>query len=159
MENTQLPNDFKEFLKLLNENEVRYLLVGGYAVGYYGYPRATHDLDIWIAVDPSNAQRMVDVLVAFGFQAGGVAPELFLRKDEVVRLGVPPLRLELLMGVSGVEFDACHGRGIVDTIDGVEVRIIYLEDLRANKMASGRHKDLDDIGNLPDDWPVRSRAK
>lgn len=67
MENTQLPRDFKDFLKLLSSNDVHYLLIGGYAVGYYGYPRATHDMDIWIAVDPTNAEKMVDVMTGFGF--------------------------------------------------------------------------------------------
>ncbi len=73
MENTQLPEDFKDFLKLLNENEVQYLLIGGYAVGYYGYPRATHDMDIWIAVDPENAEKMIDVMTGFGFEKGALS--------------------------------------------------------------------------------------
>ena len=155
MENTQLPKDFKDFLKLLSENRVKYLLIGGYAVGYYGYPRATHDMDVWIAVEETNAARMVAVMEAFGFAAGAAAKEIFLRPDSVVRMGVPPLRLEVLMGISGVEFDHCYDRGIVDDIDGVQVKIIHLEDLRANKIASGRHKDLDDVSNLPETWPDR----
>ncbi len=76
MENTQLPEDFKDFLKLLNENEVQYLLIGGYAVGYYGYPRATHDMDIWIAVDPENAEKMIDVMIGFGFEKGALSKEV-----------------------------------------------------------------------------------
>ena len=107
MENTQLPEDFKDFLRLLNENEVRYLLIGGYAVGYYGYPRATEAMDIWIAIDPENAERMVDVMIGFGFEEGALTSELFLRTDGVVRLGVPPMRLEILMNASGVEFEDC----------------------------------------------------
>ena len=154
MENTQLPQDFKDFLKLLNENEVRYLLIGGYAVGYYGYPRATHDMDIWIAVDPLNAERMVEVMLAFGFAEGAVAKEVFLNSDRVVRLGVPPLRLEVMMDISGVSFESCDSRGLLDDIDGVEVKIIHLEDLIANKKASGRFKDLDDVSNLPEKWPA-----
>ncbi len=153
MENTQLPADFRDFLKLLNENEVRYLLIGGYAVGYYGYPRAAHDMDIWISVDPSHASKMVAVMESFGFGANTVAEEVFLKKDGVVRMGVPPLRLEVLMDISGVEFEDCYERGHVDDIDGVRVRVIHLEDLIANKIASGRHKDLDDVSNLPESWP------
>lgn len=154
MENTQLPEDFKDFLRLLSENEVQYLLIGGYAVGYYGYPRATHDMDIWIAVDPVNAEKMVDVMIGFGFEEGALTSELFLRGDGVVRLGVPPMRLEILMNASGVKFEDCYDRGVDDDIDGVAVRIIYLKDLLANKTAAGRHKDLDDVSNLPEEWPA-----
>ena len=154
MENTQLPEDFKDFLRLLNENEVRYLLIGGYAVGYYGYPRATHDMDVWIAIDPVNAEKMVDVMVEFGFEEGALTSELFLRTDGVVRLGVPPMRVEILMSASGVEFEDCYKRGIDDDIDGVAVKVIHLGDLRTNKAAAGRHKDLDDVNNLPEEWPT-----
>ncbi len=155
MENTQLPEDFKDFLRLLSENEVQYLLIGGYAVGYYGYPRATHDMDVWIAVDGLNAQRMVAVMEGFGFAPGAAAEEIFLRHDGVVRMGVPPLRIEVLMGISGVTFEDCYDRGIVDDIDGAQVKIIHLDDLRTNKVASGRHKDLDDVSNLPETWPEK----
>lgn len=157
MENTQLPKDFKEFLRLLNENEVRYLLIGGYAVGYYGYPRATHDMDVWIAVDEPNAERMVTVMEGFGFAPGATAKEIFLRPDAVVRMGVPPMRLEVLMGISGVAFEDCYDRGIIDFIDEEQVKIIHLDDLRANKVASGRYKDLDDISNLPESWPPETK--
>jgi len=152
MENMHLPEDFKDFLKLLYENEVKYLLIGGYAVGYYGYPRATHDMDIWIAVDPENAKKMTDVMTGFGFEAGAVSKEVFLKSDAIVRLGVPPLRLEILMSASGVEFQACYGRRLSDVIEEVPVNIIHLEDLLANKIAAGRHKDLDDVSNLPKKW-------
>ena len=153
MENTQLPRDFKDFSRLLNENEVRYLLIGGYAVGYYGYPRATHAMDVWISPDPDNASRMVEVMVAFGFDPDSFSAEVFLRRDAVVRLGVPPLRLEILMGISGVEFSECFDRGVLDEVDGAPVRLIHLQDLLENKKASGRHKDLDDVVNLPETWP------
>lgn len=153
MENTQLPEDFRDFLKLLNGSDVHYLLIGGYAVGYYGYPRATHDMDIWIAADPANAEKMVDVMTRFGFAEGAVDKEIFLQRDGVVRFGVPPLRLEILMSISGVTFEDCYARGLTDDVDGVAVRIIHLEDLLKNKIASGRHKDLDDVSNLPREWP------
>ena len=159
MENTHLPEDFKDFLRLLNENEVEYLLIGGYAVGYYGYPRATHDMDIWIAVDSENAEKMVDVMIGFGFGEGALSKEIFLNSDAVVRMGVPPLRLEVLMSASGVEFNDCYGRRLSDDIEGVEVKIIHLDDLLANKIASGRHKDLDDVSNLPTSWPNDSAIR
>lgn len=102
-----LPPDFREFLQLLNSHRVRYLLVGGYAVGYYGYPRATADMDIWVATDAENVERVLTALAEFGFAE--VEPELFAKEQQVIRMGVPPLRIELLTGVSGVEFEDCYG--------------------------------------------------
>ncbi|MDO9129926.1 MAG: hypothetical protein Q7U34_08670 [Anaerolineales bacterium] len=145
----ELPLDFKEFLKLLNEKSVRYLLIGGYAVGYHGYPRATNDMDIWIAVHPDNAQRIVDVLKEFGFDLPELTPDLFLKENKIVRMGNPPMRLEISTGISGVEFEESYASRIVDTLDGVEVNIIDLPHLKANKKAAGRLKDLADLENLP----------
>ena len=150
MENTQLPQDFKDFLSLLNENDVRYLLIGGYAVGYHGYPRATVDMDIWIAVDPDTAERMVKVMTAFGFDEGAVTRDVFLNKKGLIRMGIPPLRLEIMMGIDGVDFDECYERRIDDTVDGVDVKLISIMDLRRNKKASGRLKDLSDLEYLSD---------
>src|SRR5262245_45218473 len=95
-----LPDDFKEFLRLLNSAGVEYLLVGGYAVSHYGYPRATADMDIWIDRSPANADRVAAALRAFGFRPEAVPPALFLAENQVVRLGVPPLRLELITTIS-----------------------------------------------------------
>lgn len=103
-----LPPDFSEFLRLLNANEVRYLLVGGYAVGYHGYVRATADMDILVARDEENAQRLVDILQEFGFGVEDLSPELFLEEERVIRMGVPPVRIEILISISGVEFDECY---------------------------------------------------
>ncbi len=144
-----LPLDFKEFLKLLNEKSVRYLLIGGYAVGYHGYPRATGDMDVWIAIHPENAQKMVSVLRDFGFDHPELTPELFLQKNKIVRMGYPPMRLEISTGISGVEFEECYKSRVVDTLDDVEVNIIDLPHLKANKKAAGRLKDLADLENLP----------
>jgi len=89
-----LPNDFKELLESLNKNRVRYLLVGGYAVGIYGYPRATNDLDIFVAANEENATRVVEALKEFGFGGESLTPELFTRKDSLVVLGVEPLAID-----------------------------------------------------------------
>lgn len=89
----ELPDEFKEFLKLLNEKSVRYLLIGGYAVGYHGYPRATNDMDIWIAIHPDNAKKIVAVLCEFGFDVPELTPGLFLQENKIVRMGNPPMRL------------------------------------------------------------------
>ncbi len=143
-----LPPDFKEFLKLLKEYDVRYLLIGGYAVGYHGYPRATEDMDIWVAVHPDNAQKLVAVLKAFGFNDPDLNPNLFMQKPKIVRMGFPPMRLEISTSISGVEFDECYRTRIVDNLDGVEVNLINLENLKKNKKASGRAKDNADLENL-----------
>ena len=144
-----LPPDFKDFLKLLNVKKIRYLLIGGYAVGYHGYPRATNDMDIWIAIDQKNAELMVKVLKEFGFDTPQLSKDHFLEEDKIIRMGVAPMRIEILTSISGVEFDECYHKKILDEIDGIEVSIISLEQLKINKKASGRHKDLDDYENLP----------
>jgi len=144
-----LPPDFKEFLQLLNKHQVDYLLIGGYAVGYHGYPRATGDMDIWVAINPENANKLVAVLAAFGFEATDISADLFLQSNNVIRMGAPPLRLEILTTISGVEFADAYAQRITETIDGVAVNIISLDLLKANKRASGRLKDLSDLENLP----------
>jgi predicted nucleotidyltransferase len=148
MATTRLPPDFKEFLQLLGANGVEYLLIGGYAVSYHGYPRTTGDMDLWVALNRRNAENVVAALRAFGFEMPELSAELFLEEDRIIRLGVPPFRIELLTAISGVEFGECYERRVVDSIDGVPVNIIRLEDLKANKQASGRAKDLDDLEHL-----------
>ena len=145
----ELPGDFKEFLKLLNEKNVRYLLIGGYAVGYHGYPRATNDMDIWIAIDPENARRVIEALREFGFDLPELIPDLFLQANKIVRMGNPPMRLEITTSISGVEFEGCYSSRVVDVLDGVKVSIIDLEHLKLNKRAAGRLKDLADLEALP----------
>ena len=144
----QLPPDFKEFLKLLNSHRVEYLLIGGYAVGYHGYPRPTGDMDVWIAVKPDNAARVARALTDFGFSPEDVPTSLFMEPGRITRMGVPPLRLEIITGISGVKFEECFARRVTAAIDGVEVDLIALDDLRTNKKASGRHKDLNDLEQL-----------
>jgi hypothetical protein len=97
----ELPLDFKEFLKLLNENSVRYLLIGGYAVGYHGYPRATNDMDVWIAIHPENAQRVVNALKELGFDHPELIPDLFLQKNKIIRMGHPPMPLKFQQEFQG----------------------------------------------------------
>ncbi len=145
----ELPQDFKEFLSILNSHKVEYMLIGGYAVGYHGYPRATNDLDIWIAVNPENAQRMVAVLREFGFDTPELSPSLFLKEKTITRMGVPPMRIEIMMTISGIEFEDSFDERIVDQLNGVQVNLISLKKLKENKRASGRYKDLDDLEHLP----------
>jgi hypothetical protein len=144
-----LPPDFKEFLNLLNAHQVEYLLIGGYAVGYYGYPRATVDMDIWISMHPDNADRIVAVLKEFGFNPPELSPVMFLKEWQIIRLGVPPVRIEIATTISGVNFSECYAERVTDVLDGVEVNLISLKHIKANKKASGRHQDLADLENLP----------
>ena len=148
MAKPRLPADLREFLKLLNSARVEYLLVGGYAVGYYGYPRATGDMDIWVAISDKNVHKLVRVLRDFGFNLPNVQPKVFLEKDRIVRFGEPPLRIEILTTISGVSFEDCFARRARVKFDGLRVNLIGLEDLKKNKAASGRPKDLDDLQAL-----------
>jgi hypothetical protein len=149
MATSLLPADFKEFLKLLNSREVEYLLIGGYAVGYYGYPRATADIDIWIAINPANAKKVAAAIREFfNSDVDGATPELFLQENKIARMGVPPFRIEILTTISGVGFQECYAERVQDKIDDVEVNLISLKHLKANKKASGRLKDLNDLEHL-----------
>jgi predicted nucleotidyltransferase len=146
MATIQLPPDFKEFLRLLNSSEVEYLVIGGYAVNYYGYARATADLDIWIGITPENAETAARAVREFGFAQADAAT--FLEPGTVIRMGVPPVRLEILTTISGVEFAGCYGRRHQAELDGVRVNFIRLDDLKLNKEASGRLKDRLDLEQL-----------
>ena len=144
-----LARDFKEFLKSLNSNNVEYLLIGGYAVGIYGHIRATNDLDIWVGISAENAAKIERALREFGFAAAGLTSDLFLARNNVVRMGVPPIRIEILTSVSGVEFESCYAEKEMIRIEEMVVPVISLARLRENKAASGRAKDLADLENLP----------
>jgi predicted nucleotidyltransferase len=140
--------DFKEFFQLLNANEVRYLVIGGYAVAYHGYPRYTKDVEIWIWMDEENAKRVVKTLKDFGFESLELDVEDFLETDTIIQLGYAPNRIDLIMGVPGVEFDECYESRIDEEIDGVEVKFIDLENLKKSKQTAGRAQDIADIKNL-----------
>lgn len=148
MATIRLPTDFKEFLKLLNSENVEYLLVGGYAVGIHGYPRSTGDMDIWVAIHDENASRLALVLEQFGFSADSVQNRQLLQEGRILRMGVPPLRIEILTRASGVLFRDCYEARVVTSVDGVDVNVIGLDHLKANKRAAGRPKDLADLDNL-----------
>lgn len=142
------PPDFGEFLRLLNIHEVRYLLVGGYAVGYHGYVRATADMDVWVPRERKNAEGLVGALREFGFGVNGLGPDPFLEAGRVIRMGVPPMRIRILTSISGVEFDECYAERIVEVWDDAMVNILSLSKLKENKRASGRSKDLADLDYL-----------
>ncbi|MEO7539478.1 MAG: hypothetical protein ABIV21_05595 [Pyrinomonadaceae bacterium] len=133
---------------MLKENDVEYLLVGGYAVSFYGYPRPTGDIDIWVSRGIENAYKLVAILGTFGFSSPDLIPDLFTLPKSVVRMGVEPFKLEILTDIDGVQFDQCFSKRNLAVIDGVEISVIDLEDLKTNKKASGRLKDLNDLENL-----------
>ena len=150
MAKLRFPDDLREFLKLLNSARVEYLLIGGYAVAYYGYLRATSDLDIWVGASEQNAQKLIQALKDFGFDSPRLVPDLFLRQESIVRFGEPPMRIEILTSISGVKFATCFARRSRVQFDGLQINLIRLADLKKNKAASGRPKDLDDLQKLGD---------
>jgi predicted nucleotidyltransferase len=147
----QLPSDFSDFLSLLNAHSVEYLLVGGYAVTIHGYVRATGDMDIFIAATPDNAARVADAIREFGFDVPSLTAAEILAPRKILRMGSPPLRIEVMNEIDGVEFAECRARALDARIGDLQIPVISLRDLRANKRAAGRHKDLDDLDNLPSD--------
>jgi hypothetical protein len=145
----QLPDDFRDFLKLCNQKRVKYLLIGGYAVGCHGYPRATEDMDVWIELSPENAARALRAFRAFGYRDADLQEESFLEKGAIIRMGNPPVRLDVVNDISGVSFAECFAARKRVIIDGIRVNLISLHHLRRNKKAAGRLKDLSDLEHLP----------
>lgn len=143
-----LTSDFKEFAVLLNSNKVEYLVVGGYALAAYGHPRYTGDLDFWIGTDPGNADRVLGVLDQFGFGSLGVGKADLTIPNNVIQMGYPPARIDLLTSIDGVDFVDCYQRRLTVVVDGVELGFISLDDFKINKRAVGRHKDLADLEAL-----------
>jgi len=145
----QLPADFQDFLRLLNDRGVKYILVGGYAVGYYGFPRPTGDIDFWVGISSENATKIVCVLRDFGFDLPGLRDEPFLEENQIIRLGNPPFRIEILTSVSGITFEEAYNNRKKVFFDGIPVDLLSLADLRKNKKAADRDKDRIDLKNLP----------
>ena len=143
-----LSQDFKEFVKLLIDHKVEYLIVGGYAVGIHGHPRYTGDLDIWINPTSENANKVVKCVNEFGFGSFNLTSQDFIKVENVIQFGYPPLRIDILTSIDGVNFTDCILNKKDVEIDGMNVYFIGLTDLLKNKKESGRPRDLDDIDNL-----------
>ena len=137
--------DYIDMLKCLNKAGVDYILVGGWAVNMYGYIRATVDLDIWILADADNAKKVYSAVAEFGAPVSEMKPEEFAEYGMIFQIGVAPCRVDIISKISGVSYADAITRAVPKTIDGIPVRIISLEDLIANKKASGRAKDLADV--------------
>ena len=140
--------DFIEFVELLNKHRVKYMVVGAYALSVHGRPRHTGDLDIWIKPDVENASKLISVIEDFGFEQLGLTEEDFLRENYVTQLGYPPLRIDILNAISGVDFEEAYDARMEMEIDGLQVSFISINDLISNKLASGRAKDLGDVDSL-----------
>lgn len=144
-----LPPEFKRLLSALNSSNVEYLVVGGYAVIYHGYVRTTGDFDVWVALNQENAAKVEAAIRSLGFNPPGLRAEWFMRRGSVLRIGQEPLRFDIINDIDGVTFAECFPRRIVADFDGITVNVLSLSDLRKNKKASGRNKDLADLDYLP----------
>jgi hypothetical protein len=143
-----LAKDFKEFIELLNSTRVEYVIVGGYALAFHGAPRYTGDIDILVRSSAANAARLEQALIAFGFASLGISAKDFDSPGQIVQLGFPPHRIDLLTSLSGVSFDEIWNRRVPSQIDGVPVDFIDRESFIKNKLASGRTKDKADVEAL-----------
>ena len=140
--------DFKEFLNVLNSEKIEYLLIGGYAVWLYGFVRRTKDMDVWVSVRPDNLERLRAALVRFGFSKDTDAGPLFQAEQTVLRMGVPPNRLEVISKIAALDFEACYARRRMMDVEGIQVPVIDYDDLITNKSATGRASDRADVERL-----------
>jgi len=143
-------SDFSDLLRIFNDNHVRYLVVGGYAVVQYAEPRFTKDLDVWISTDASNAESVYKALLEFGAPLQGLTAKDFAEDGYFFQMGVPPVRVDVLMGIPGVKFEECWKRRFEVDFDGLKVSFISKQDLITAKRASGRPQDLIDADLLSD---------
>ncbi len=140
-----LPEDFKEFIELLNAYQVNYLIVGGYAVGFHSRPKFTQDLDVWIERSQANAKKVLSVLNDFGFGELDITINDLANPDMIIQLGNAPLRIDLITELSGLSFSEAYSQKVKGNYLGVDTYFISQEDLIKNKSTAGREKDLEDI--------------
>ncbi len=155
----KLSPDFKEFIELLNANEVKYLVVGGYAVGLHGYPRLTKDIDFWIQRDNNNAQLLLETLQDFGLGSLQFTAEDFLNANNIIQLGVPPNRIDIITDLENLSFDECFETRAKIDAQGVIANVLDLESLKKNKKSTGRLQDLADAEKLETKGKKKNRWK
>jgi len=141
-----MPEDFKEFIQCLNSNDVQYLLVGGWAVGIYGHPRATKDIDFLISIDSENLEKLQKALFSFG--APPVDLEQFRERGYVIRIGSSPIQIDLINEADGININDCFQRKKIINVDDTDIFLISRNDLIINKKASGRSTDIADVEKL-----------
>ena len=144
----EMQPDFRELLALFNAHHVEYMIVGGYALAFHGAPRFTGDLDVLVKPDPENAHRILAALETFGFASVGLTPGDFSHPDQVVQLGVPPVRIDLITSLTGTSWDEVFAGRTAGSYGDVPVYYIGREQFIANKRATGRQKDLADLEML-----------
>ncbi len=142
----QLPEEFKEFIRLLNSAKVKYIVLGGWAVNLYANPRATADIDFLVGIDEKNVQKILGALSDFGLK--NVPLEYFSEKGNVVRMGMPPSRIEILTGASGIDFEECYKSKKRIKLDDITINFISKKHLIQNKKSAGRPKDIADVDAL-----------
>ena len=140
---------YRELLQFLNEFEVEYLIVGGFAAMKYGEPRYTKDLDVWVHNSAQNSGRVVEALKRFGapIDHDGITQHTFAEKQVVYQIGIAPVRIDILTEITGVEFSDAWRRKVPSTFFSVPVHFISLDDLATNKRALGRSSDLKDLSS------------
>ena len=143
-----MERDFKDLLSILNEDSVKYLIVGGYAVIKHTEPRYTKDLDIWVSRDRSNTERLFKSLQRFGAPLKGLSPADFTEEGFFYTMGLAPLRLDILLDLKSLDFDECWMRRVEADLSGTTAYFISAPDLIINKEAVGRHQDLADAEKL-----------
>jgi hypothetical protein len=143
-----LNKDFSEFIELLNAKDVKYLVIGGYAVAYHGYPRYTKDLDIWVWLDPVNAEKVTEALAAFGMGGLNFSASDFLNVNNVIQIGLPPNRIDLLTDLEGLDFETCFANREIVRSGDISVNFLDFDHLVASKMAAGRPQDRVDVKKL-----------
>ncbi len=144
----EVQSDFRDLFALLNGHKVEYILIGGYALAFHGAPRYTGDVDIFVKPDTGNAHRIMAALTEFGFGSVGLTEVDFVTPDQVVQLGVPPVRVDIVTSITGVSWEEAFSGRIGGEYGGVPVYYIGREQLIANKRAIGRKKDLADLEAL-----------
>ena len=142
-----LPEVFKDFLNILNEKQVRYLIVGDWALGVHGYIRATGDMDIWISTEDDNLDHLLSSLAEFNVPEG-ISKDFFKVKGNAFRMGTPPMRIELITEATGIDFGSCYENRIEIDADGITIPFLSYQNLVKNKRSSGRLKDLADLEGL-----------
>jgi len=143
-----LNEDYRDILLAFNAEQVDFILVGAYALAAYGYPRATMDIDLWVMPSPENARAVIRALKRFGTPLHGLSVEDLERRDTVFQIGVAPRRIDIITGATGLDYDSASRNAMEIAIEGVELKVLSLDDLIANKESTGRAKDRMDAEEL-----------
>ena len=146
----EIQQDFRDLLKLFNETKVEYIVVGGYALAFHGAPRYTGDIDLWIRISDENAIKIIEALHKFGFGVLGITKEDLNKKDQIIPIGYPPVRIDLMTSIDGVNWDEAYNNSTTSKYGDTNINLIAKKDFIKNKKATGIHKDLADIEALGD---------